>query len=174
MSRAKTLLVVTTFAFALGLRSGWAAQINGTPGNDQGNDALIGTSNHDEIKGFGGDDTLIGRGAKDDLFGGGNMDTLSGGDDDDNVQAGEGSDAPVQGDHGDDEVDGESGTDSVEGEAGNDTVRGGEGGFDFVDARDGSNGDRYAGGGGQGDTCAIDGFDTPIGGPGASGCEDIE
>ena len=55
------------------------ANINGTTGNDQGSDALVGTQDADVIRGNRGDDLLQGLGGGDELRGGQGNDSLEGG-----------------------------------------------------------------------------------------------
>jgi len=66
--------------------------IDGTPGNDAGATALVGTSGDDTINGFAGNDELFGLGGSDTLNGGDDNDTLDGGAGDDTLNGGTGTD----------------------------------------------------------------------------------
>ena len=84
--------------------------IEGTPGDDRGETALIGTSGEDIINGYEGNDELIALG---------DDDVLNGGDDHDFLRGNEGNDELYGGD-GDDYLNGNSGDDLLDGGAGYD------------------------------------------------------
>ena len=103
--------------------------IDGTPGNDSGATALLGTNNAvgDRIRGFAGNDQLYGYAGNDMLDGGDGDDYLYGDLDNDLLYGGVGSDT-VRGADGDDVAEGGDGNDYMYGGAGVDTLRGGSGG----------------------------------------------
>jgi Ca2+-binding RTX toxin-like protein len=82
-----------------------------------GNDTLLGGSDHYYLYGFGGDDIIDGGSGGDTIFGGDGNDTLRGGAGDDVI-------ADISGD---DDLDGGDGNDVVNGLAGDDRVTGGNG-----------------------------------------------
>ena len=119
----------------------------------EGDDTLVGTSNHDVICGLGGndsidaragndiiyggegDDTIYARAGNDRVYGGpGNDfilghrgdDTINGNAGDDIIYSGEGNDIAT-GDEGADELYGEAGNDILEGDSGSDKIHGGRG-----------------------------------------------
>ena len=84
--------------------------IEGTPGDDRGETALIGTPDEDIINGYAGNDELIALGADD---------VLNGGEDHDFLRGNDGNDE-LHGDDGDDYLNGNSGDDLLDGGAGYD------------------------------------------------------
>ena len=68
------------------------ATINGTPGDDAGATALVGTNGDDTINGFEGNDELFGLDGTDTLNGGDDNDLLDGGAGDDTLNGGAGTD----------------------------------------------------------------------------------
>ena len=103
--------------------------VDGTPGNDSGTTALLGTNNAvgDRIRGFAGNDQLYGYAGNDMLDGGDGDDYLYGDVGNDLLFGGAGNDT-VRGVDGDDVAEGGDGNDSMYGGAGADTLRGGSGG----------------------------------------------
>ena len=88
------------------------AVINGTPGDDRGDTALVGTSGDDQIYGFEGNDELLALGGNDLLDGGDGHDFLYGYAGDDTIYGGNGDDF-IRGYEGNDYMDGGAGWDRV-------------------------------------------------------------
>ncbi|HYD11759.1 MAG TPA: Ig-like domain-containing protein, partial [Allosphingosinicella sp.] len=134
--------------------------IDGTPGDDAGPGALVGTSGNDLINGLAGDD---------ELFGANGNDTINGGDDDDFLSGGNGNDI-MSGDDGRDFLDGGANDDMLFGGLDHDRLQGGAGN----DNLDGGEGDeQLIGGTGNDVITGGDGFDrasyfTNVGGLGVN------
>jgi dipeptidyl aminopeptidase/acylaminoacyl peptidase len=132
-----------------------ACNFTGTDGHD----VIRGTDGPDLICFSDGGDTVYGRGGNDVIFGGSGGDTIYGGGGDDLIQSG--GDRSVAGDHdyggpGDDFIDASPLHDWVYGGGGSDRLYGAKGN-DYIDARDGVQGNDIADGGlGSADNCLID------------------
>jgi Ca2+-binding RTX toxin-like protein len=84
--------------------------VNGTPGDDRGDTALVGTNGDDIINGFAGNDELLGLGGNDVLNGDEGHDTLRGAAGNDILNGGDGDDF-LNGNIGDDVINGGAGFD---------------------------------------------------------------
>ncbi len=163
--------------------------ITGTPGDDTGTNALVGTdptdtsTGKDVICGLGGNDTINGLGGNDIVLGGDGNDRLVGATGNDTLSGGPGADtvlypgtAPVVANLttefatgvgsdvllGIENLSGSSADDRLTGNAARNLLSG-LGGNDFLDARDGKAGnDKVDGGPGASDTCRKDAGDTAL------------
>jgi len=134
-------------------------------------DELHGGAGNDEMYGLDGDDLMFGGAGCDTLYGGSEDDELRGGDGDDALFGGEGIDH-LMGDNlfgggagdGNDKIYGGSEDDTLIGQGGNDVLFGGEGddrlsgnaGNDYLDSRDGLQGNDSENGGDGIDVCESD------------------
>jgi Ca2+-binding RTX toxin-like protein len=136
---------------------GEPASIVGTPGDDVGINAIIGTESRDVIAALDGADQVRGQGGNDLICGdGGNDAQLIGGTGDDEIYGGVGNDR-IFGVEGNDSMFGEAGDDFLGDEnVGNDIMSGGAG-DDLLDSTDAVvNNDNLDGGDGTNDICQSD------------------
>jgi uncharacterized repeat protein (TIGR01451 family) len=104
-----------------------AATIVGTPGDDEGANAIVGTDKRDVIVAGDGNDLVQSGAGNDIVCGGRGHDVVQAGDDNDFVKGGRAGDKLV-GQSGDDTLKGNRGKDRLRGGTGNDLLAGGKGG----------------------------------------------
>jgi Ca2+-binding RTX toxin-like protein len=116
MKQLATVALVAAGSLAMA-----APSLGETVVGSSGDDRIVGTPRHDEIRGLAGDDTLLGRGGVDFIRGNRGRDDVRGGSGNDFLHGDKGGDTVRGGRRGDDVVGG-NGPDVIDGGAGPDSV----------------------------------------------------